>query len=326
MKKITLTLLISLLSTNILFSMEKTIIDGPSLSINSRDIIEENEQVNNELPFGSLENVDEVKLIPLMLHIDSILDISSSLDEMIDLVAKDFENSYAKSPKKDLYIQIFRTLAKQKFTSEFNNGEVGNLKIMDLNHLSESDSRELFIKTILSGTNFNLGATITEHYETSYSGGGGSVWSTNFRPLFTALVELNHITLVKLLVICGVNINTHYSRPISYHGCYTALYYAAAAGNIPMATLLINLGANVNFSRSGFPPTSPALMGAVRENKIEMCELLIKMGANVNYQDELSRHTCLDIAEDNDLLDIQALLIQHGAKKSDELSTIKWQS
>jgi len=319
MKKIMLGLLISLLGTNILLSMERRVKDTPLLSIKDLQIIAQNALIDKELPIDPLEDADETIIGPLMFHVGSILDASKGLDDMIDSIAEDFKN-YVKSPQKNLYIRIFRKLAKQKFTAEFNNGEVGDLKIIDLNNLSDSNTREMFIKTILSGANFNIAAAIIEPYrildECNKRRGSGR--TTSVMPLFTALARLNYAALVKLLIICGVDINNHHTYNTIFPYNYSALYFTAAAGNIQMATLLIQMGADVNFSIRGY---HPALMGAVSKNKIEMCKFLIEMGADVNYQ-HLSGYTCLDTAKRKKFFDIQALLIQHGAKKEKELSIL----
>jgi hypothetical protein len=44
-----------------------------------------------------------------------------------------------------------------------------------------------------------------------------------------------------------------------------------------------------------------------------MCQFLLENGANANYQ-TIFNNTCLQIAQRNNLSEIKALLIKHGAK------------
>jgi len=88
-------------------------------------------------------------------------------------------------------------------------------------------------------------------------------------------------------------------------GHHTPIEYAVYTGNIKLAELLINNGADI--IQNNPLPT------AVAWNRLEMAEFLIKKGADVNIRDDFQGYTPLDYAKSDEM---RTLLIKHGAKES----------
>lgn len=91
-------------------------------------------------------------------------------------------------------------------------------------------------------------------------------------------------------------------------GGNTALIFAARAGSLESARLLVAAGSDVN-GLSAFG-TSPAIM-AVHGGNIELLEFLLKNGADI--ESSASGHTALHAAILRGSLEAVALLLDHGA-------------
>ena len=111
---------------------------------------------------------------------------------------------------------------------------------------------------------------------------------------------------IKLKEIINKGVDVNYSDP---YFDWTALIFAVKYGHIESASLLIEMGADVNiFNKYG----RTALISAVEEDDIEMVKLLIEKGADVNAEVYYNR-TPLNTALKNDFIEIAEFLIQSGA-------------
>ena len=123
-------------------------------------------------------------------------------------------------------------------------------------------------------------------------------------PLTVLASENGNVEIAKLLLDYGANINFTNSAGIS------ALYFSAQNNYLPLAKLLIENGASINLtSKAGATP----LFIAAQVGNTEIAELLIKHGANK----EISANngcTPLQIANENGHFKIAALL-QDGVKE-----------
>jgi ankyrin repeat protein len=93
------------------------------------------------------------------------------------------------------------------------------------------------------------------------------------------------------------------------------LWFACQAGYVKAVTLLITLGADVNFRYDAFYKTTP-LMIAIVEEKPQVVPLLIEAGAEVNIEDELGRTALMDAAA-KDEPETVSLLLTAGANTDD---------
>ena len=95
----------------------------------------------------------------------------------------------------------------------------------------------------------------------------------------------------------------------------TPLQCAARTGNLEMARLLINAGAEVN--AKGNPGRTP-LSFAVLSGRLDMIRFLIEKGAEVNTRDAEGASP-LDYAAWQGSLDMAAMLLAHGACSTNPL-------
>ena len=82
-------------------------------------------------------------------------------------------------------------------------------------------------------------------------------------------------------------------------------------GNIPMAKLLIERGADVNVNSCNKLNATP-LQGAAATNRIELAKLYLAHGANVNCRSE-EGGSPLEEASGNGFVEFARMLIEHGA-------------
>ena len=90
----------------------------------------------------------------------------------------------------------------------------------------------------------------------------------------------------------------------------TPLHLAAAAGQLDIALLLLNAGANVN---AVTPQNWTPLLEATNQGQTEMVRLLLSRGARVDAREKQNRGTSLHIAAFQGNLAICRLLLQAGA-------------
>ena len=111
--------------------------------------------------------------------------------------------------------------------------------------------------------------------------------------------------IVQLLLRIGVNVNQKHSptgiRP---------LHYACAAwGNLAIAKILLDNGADINAADKCYNQT--ALQFAVLNKRTSITKLLLKNGCNTNVRNH-DGLTALEIALDNDLVGIVKLFAFHN--------------
>lgn len=118
-----------------------------------------------------------------------------------------------------------------------------------------------------------------------------------------------NLLLFSLRVVEGVNIN---GRAADGH---TALMMAAEGGQFQIASLLIEVGADVNDRRGGAGDLSgwTALMSAARRGQLEIARLLIEKRARIDCATVVGC-TALMVAAENGALKVVELLIEKGAE------------
>ncbi len=117
------------------------------------------------------------------------------------------------------------------------------------------------------------------------------------------LIENNDVEGFRRLIIKGVDINK-----IGDFGL-TPLHAAVGCENLEIIELLIIEGADVNkVDERGIPPI---LFVGSQDYKI--IKMLLEYGANPNIKNTNGR-TILDVAYDENLIDLVQLLLDYGAK------------
>lgn len=111
-------------------------------------------------------------------------------------------------------------------------------------------------------------------------------------PALHRAVELNRITIVKLLLDAGCDPNIRDEKRFPSFENRTALHAAASWGRVELAKLLIRRGADVNAKgRQGATP----LHDAAWMNQVDVIRALVRLGADVNARDDKGE-TPLDLA------------------------------
>ena len=127
-------------------------------------------------------------------------------------------------------------------------------------------------------------------------------------PLFAA-TEYNHVEVVDFLINNGATVDIR-----SDNTGYTALYKSAGIGSVPITSLLLSKGANINSETSRlYSNKQTPLHIASENNHIRVVELLIKMRADINNKN-VSGNTPLHIASSNrKYYELLNLLLENGA-------------
>ena len=121
-------------------------------------------------------------------------------------------------------------------------------------------------------------------------------------PLYFATKDFD---LTQRLIAKGANVN------IRAFGDYTPLHQAASSGNLKVAKLLIDHGADPNANGSAGTILHELIYRKL-ESGTEMAKLLLKGGAKIN-QKFSSGNTELHLAALNDYADIIPVLVKYGA-------------
>ena len=125
----------------------------------------------------------------------------------------------------------------------------------------------------------------------------------------------SHEEVVASLVAVGANLEVD-----DFFGL-TALMKASSQGNVRLAALLLEAGADIDAKGNGFPSLQgmanyggTALMIAVGDEEEELVDYLIAQGADVNAAND-DGMTALDIAIGRELTEIATLLLDAGAER-----------
>lgn len=114
-------------------------------------------------------------------------------------------------------------------------------------------------------------------------------------------------TAARLLIEAGAEVDTPSQNP--FH--VTPLHSAAASGNLEIAGLLLENGADANArQQSGFTP----LHSAAQNGQVEMAKLLLEHGADIQAVNEAGQNA-LAIAEANDRSEMVAFLKSQSEQK-----------
>lgn len=173
----------------------------------------------------SLKGESQLQVAIISENIKSILDKSNDIEEAISLIAEDFKQIDYND--KALYSKILRFLARIKFAKELVHVNREELKL-DLD-FTKPQAREKFIKTFLVKDEPNFKVALLNKSEDAYS--------YSFEPAFIYFVQQGEELLVKLLIICGADLN------IKNEKGFTGLQIALAQNNQSMAHLLNKYGA-----------------------------------------------------------------------------------
>lgn len=130
------------------------------------------------------------------------------------------------------------------------------------------------------------------------------------RTLLINTASFGHNEIASLLLSYHADPNAPTNRNASQFPA-TPLQCAAREGNLQMAGLLIDAGAEVN-ATGGTEVGRTPLSFAVLFNHLDMIRFLIEKGAEVNARDEGARP--LDYAAWHGSLDVVAMLLAHGAR------------
>jgi len=137
----------------------------------------------------------------------------------------------------------------------------------------------------------------------------------DFRDRFGRTLLINAVTfgdnkIASLLLSHHADPNAP-RKPNAGQFAATPLQCAARTGNLEMAALLINAGAEVD--ATGEAGHTPPLSFAVLFNQLDMIRFLIEKGAEVNVRDGEGASP-LDYAAWQGSLDVVAMLLAHGAR------------
>jgi ankyrin repeat protein len=188
------------------------------------------------------------------------------------------------------------------FTAPYRHKEQGNDRRY-IYTLTESAEPPLSLQEAATIGDVNLVSSLLKN------GVGVDSWDDNLKKTGLQRAALNgHRKVVALLLDKGARVDAKDSFPGG-----TPLHYAAENGYKEIIELLIANDANVNAAR-GYPAGDRPLHSAVRASHTDIVELLIAKGADINAKNNEGR-TPLDIARQQNRMDIVALLRQHGAKE-----------
>lgn len=129
-------------------------------------------------------------------------------------------------------------------------------------------------------------------------------------PLMAASSRGN-VKLISELISKGARLNTQ-----DYSG-WCALYQAISGRHYNAVKYILEKGANVNIKLHGsleqYNPGFTSLHFAVESGDLDICNLLIQYGAKVNETAD-NKKTPIDLARENNHMEIIQLLIKSGAK------------
>ena len=141
------------------------------------------------------------------------------------------------------------------------------------------NGRRLLTTAVLDGRKDLVTYLLDKGADVNYQSGDGRVTSSALRAAISQYDE----AMITFLAQRGADINAVQKftyQPQGYHSRYpTGIHQASAEGTGPVVDLLINLGANLTYSRKGF---GTPLMLAIYRHCHATAKVLIKRGANVN--------------------------------------------
>ncbi|XP_041853243.1 ankyrin repeat, SAM and basic leucine zipper domain-containing protein 1 [Melanotaenia boesemani] len=125
---------------------------------------------------------------------------------------------------------------------------------------------------------------------------------------FKRAINEGDIDAVKLLLDSGIDVETRLAFE------WTSLMYAVSVANYDLAKLLLDRGANANFSKDCWTILMASCTASASEDKIARCvEFLLTRSADPNMADR-SQMTCLMLAARDGYSKIINLLVSHGAE------------
>lgn len=129
--------------------------------------------------------------------------------------------------------------------------------------------------------------------------------------LLDAVIE-GDITIVKLLLNIGADVNTKVNDVTKIINGWTPLIFASRYGFKDIVSLLIDKGVDINLK--SIINNTTVLMHASIGGHLDIVKMLLDAGANINEKDKYG-NTALTWSLSNGHNDVVELLKKHGAKE-----------
>ncbi len=135
-----------------------------------------------------------------------------------------------------------------------------------------------------------------------------------------AKAEVIKLAVIKLLKEHGENF-----AKVKPAQARSLLYAAARSGNVAMAKLLLDNGADVNGADKDGTIDYTPLHDAAASGQLEMCQTLLSYGAKVDHKaDTAFRDTALSLAAMSNHYEVCELLIEKGANVNVRVGATAW--
>ena len=108
-----------------------------------------------------------------------------------------------------------------------------------------------------------------------------------YEPVIAQAVMVGNYEMVELLLSSGVDPNS------TFHEGTSILYLAAVKGDLKIASLLLDSGADIHFDSQGEVSGGPPFIGAVMGENLNMIQFLLEKGANINQPEWYHNRTVL---------------------------------